>query len=442
MCLMDGIVPDTRIVITGKRKLNGDIGVSGAKNAALPELAAAILSSSPVRFQNVPMVEDVKVMTKALERIGARSELKSNAIEIALPKVVSDLVPREIVETSRASILILGPLLARNGYARVSMPGGCRIGDRKINYHLEGLKRMGAEIQIVDNQIIARAKTIKGIDFTFPSKTVTGTENLLMAATLAQGSTVLRNCAVEPEVGDLIALLKKMGADIQSGNEANSLLIRGKPSLSGASHRIIPDRIELGTYIIAGCMLNNDLTIENAVPEHIKSLIDILVEIGIRVEVNGDKIRVSCNGGISPIDVETMPYPGFPTDLQAQLTTLLTQADGVSRIKENIFNNRFQHVGELNKLGADIEVHENVAIIRGKTDLAGQHICATDLRASAALVLGGLIAEGTTEIGNSYQLFRGYENMPEKLIRVGAELKVIREGAAPRITSKTGGNHE
>ena len=416
---------DTNIVITGKKKLIGSVRISGAKNAALPELAATILSSSPFYFQNVPSVEDIKVMYKALQKIGAEGEFKSNTIDIGLPMVISDLVPREIVETSRASILILGPLLARNGYAKVSMPGGCRIGDRKINYHLDGLERMGAEIQVVNNHIVARAKKITGMDYQFPNKTVTGTENLLMAATLAEGSTILRNCATEPEIHDLISLLKKMGADIQF-EDNDCLVIHGKTSLNGAHHKIIPGRIELGTFIIAGCLLNNELTIENAVPDYIESLIDILIKIGIKVDMKGDNIKVSPNEHISAIDVETMPYPGFPTDLQAQLTTLLTQANGVSRIKENIFNNRFQHVKELNKLGAQIEVKDNVAIIRGKTDLRGELICATDLRASAALVLGGLIAEGTTEIKNTHQLFRGYENMPEKLHQLGAELKLIQ----------------
>ena len=405
----------------------GGISISGAKNAALPELAATILSSGSLHFENVPEVEDIKVMVRALKRIGARGELDSNVVDIAIPRVVSDLVPREIVETSRASILILGPLLARNGFAKVSMPGGCRIGDRNIDFHLDGLKRMGAEIEVLDNQIVARTKGLEGIDYTFPSKTVTGTENLLMAATLARGTTILRNCAAEPEVYDLVSLLRKMGADIQRENH-DCLIVGGKTSLAGSRHRIIPDRIELGTYIIAGCMLDNELTIENAVSEHIRSLIDILVEIGIQVDIAGNKLKVSANGKISAIDVETTPYPGFPTDLQAQLTTLLTQAEGISRIKENIFNNRFQHVRELNRLGAQIEVKDNVAIIRGPTDLTGGRISATDLRASAALVLGGLIAEGRTEIKNSHQLFRGYENMPEKLQQVGAELEVIRIG--------------
>jgi UDP-N-acetylglucosamine 1-carboxyvinyltransferase len=415
---------DSAIVIRGKKRLAGRVKISGAKNAALPELAATILSPQHFHFFNVPVVEDIKVMIKALQRIGAESEFSGSRLDLRLGILKSHLVPKEIVETSRASILILGPLLARNGYARVSFPGGCQIGDRKIDFHLEGLKRMGADIHSEGSHIVARARKIKGIDYRFPNKTVTGTENLLMAACLANGTTRLMNCAVEPEVGDLVNLLRKMGGDIQE-DEGDCLIIKGQTSLKGIEHTIIPDRIELGTYIIAGCFLNNDLIIENAVPEYVGSLIHILKQIGIEVRQEGNTMRVSANGNISPIDVETSPYPGFPTDLQAQLTTLLTQARGFSRVKENIFNNRFQHIKELNKLGANIEVENNVAIIKGQTHLRGGVINATDLRASAALVLGGLIADGETEIKNAHQLFRGYERLPEKLLDLGADLKIV-----------------
>lgn len=417
---------DSIIVIRGKKRLAGRVKISGAKNAALPELAATILSSKPFRFFNVPVVEDIKVMVKALQIIGSQSEFTGNALKLKLAGLQSHLVPKEIAETSRASILILGPLLARNGYAKVSFPGGCQIGDRKIDFHLEGLKRMGADIHSEGSHIIARAQKIHGIEYTFPKKTVTGTENLLMAACLADGSTCLRNCATEPEVGDLVCLLKKMGADIQE-IEADGLLIKGQTSLQGVEHAIIPDRIELGTYIIAGCFLDNDLIIENAVPEYVKSLIQVLHEIGIEVRLGENTIQVSAKGEIYPVEVETSPYPGFPTDLQAQLTALLTQANGSSRVTENIFNNRFQHIKELNKLGARIEVKNNVATVKGKTDLRGGVIHATDLRASAALVLGGLIADGETEIRNAHQLFRGYEHLPEKLIKLGAEIQIVNQ---------------
>ncbi len=415
---------DQKIVINGKHKLTGRVRISGAKNAALPELAATILSSKPFEFQNVPAVEDIKVMLKALQNIGAQGDFKQNTIQVCVESVKSALIPRDIVETSRASILILGPLLARNGYAKVSKPGGCPIGDRRFNYHLDGLRKMGADITVDDRHIIAKADKLCGIEFKFPAKTVTGTENLLMAATLAQGPTVLNNCATEPEIHDLINLLKKMGASIRIEN-GDCLLIDGQSSLDGCCHRVIPDRIEMGTYIIAGGMLDNEIIIENAVPEYIESSIEILKVIGVEVSIDRDKIKVCSTGNLSAVEVETRPFPGFPTDLQAQLTTLLTQVRGVSRVRENIFNNRFQHVRELNRLGADIEVKDNVAVIRGKTSLTGRNISATDLRASAALVLGGLIAEGRTVIENSYQLFRGYEDMPEKLKQLGAQLEIV-----------------
>ena len=416
---------DQKIIINGKSQLTGSVRISGAKNAALPELAATILSSGPFDFENVPAVEDIRVMFKALQNVGACGEFLKNRIHVELQTVKSALVPRDIVETSRASILILGPLLARNGFAKVSKPGGCPIGDRKFNYHLEGLRMMGADIKVDDRHIIARADKLSGIDFRFPDKTVTGTENLLMAAALAQGETILSNCASEPEVHDLIRMLQKMGAAIRIEDD-DRLIIEGQATLNGCRHQVIPDRIEMGTYIIAGGFLGNNLTVENGVPEYIDSLLHVLKAIGIDVTVEQDKIHVCSNGNLSAIDIETSPFPGFPTDLQAQLTTLLTQAKGVSRIQENIFNNRFQHVRELNRLGADIELRHNVAVIKGITPLKGQVICATDLRASAALVLGGVIAEGETIIENAHQLFRGYENMPEKLEKLGARLDVVR----------------
>jgi UDP-N-acetylglucosamine 1-carboxyvinyltransferase len=422
-----GKIKDTKILINGKKKLSGHVRIAGAKNAALPELAAVILSNGEFHFRDVPEVEDIRVMFQALENLGAEGEFHDNTVKIAIPGIKSPLVPREIVETSRASILILGPLLARNGYANVSNPGGCAIGERKINYHLDGLREMGAEIHENDRHVIAKAhKPLHAIDYTFPAKTVTGTENLLMAAVLAEGTTVLRNCALEPEVGDLIDLLLGMGADIK-GKDTDTITIIGKTSLKGTVHRVIPDRIEMGTYVIAGCFQDNEIVVENAVPAYVHSLLEILEEIGVYVETGKDTIKLKTNGVFKPIDVETSPYPGFPTDLQAQLTTLLTQADGISRIKENIFNNRFQHTRELNAMGAAIEVEGDISIIKGKTPLTGITIRGTDLRASAALVLGGLIAEGRTVMENAYQLFRGYENMPRKLVQLGADVKQIEE---------------
>ena len=411
-----------KILIKGGKPLSGNVKISGAKNAALPELAAVLLSSGDFEFSGVPRVEDIKVMFKALRNIGAEGDFTGSSVKIRIPEIKASLVPKDIVETSRASVLILGPLVARNGYAKVSLPGGCSIGDRKINFHLEGLRRMGAKIVEEDAHIIAKTNgPLQGIDYTFPDKTVTGTENLLMAAALAEGSTILKNCALEPEIGDLIELLRKMGADI-AGKNSETLTIKGKSALNGAGHRVIPDRIEMGTYVIAGAFEGNDIIIENAVPAYIESLLDILKRMGVNLTVEQDRIRVSSGGDFRPVAVETRPFPGFPTDLQAQLTTLLTQVNGVSRVRENIFDNRFKHTFELNKLGANIEIADDTAIITGKTNFTGKEITATDLRASAALVLGGLIAEGETVVNNSYQLLRGYEDMPRKLRELGAEV--------------------
>ena len=416
----------TSISIHGGRPLSGSVSVSGAKNAALPELAAICLSAGTVEFENVPLVEDVKVMFAALKEIGSEGDIRGNSIRAALPLVRSALVSHETAKTTRASVLLLGPLLARHGFAKVSFPGGCPIGERKINYHLQGLEAMGAEIRSEGDYIIASCKRLQGIEYSFPAKTVTGTENLVMAASLAEGMTVLRNCALEPEVSDLIVLLQKMGADI-SGQGDETIIIRGQTSLHGATHRIIPDRIEAGTYLIAGCCAGNEIDIQGVVPEHLHSLLTILAGMGAVMSVSEQSIAVKGKKKLAPAEVVTQPYPGFPTDLQAQLTTLLTQAAGISRVRETIFNDRFRHVGELNRLGAAIQVDHDTAIITGPTRLHGAVIKTTDLRASAALVLGGLLADGETIIENSYQLFRGYESMPLKLQNLGADIKIIAE---------------
>jgi len=415
-----------RIIINGRKSLRGTVEISGAKNAALPELAAIVLSQNRFKFSHVPEVEDVKIMLRSLETIGADIVDRGDKVDIQLTEVRSGTVPREIVDPSRAPVLILGPLLARNGYAKVCLPGGCPIGERKINYHLEGLKAMGATVETDSQHIIAYADRLNGIEYSFPNKTVTGTENLLMAATLAQGTTVLHNCALEPEVSDLIDLLRQMGAEIE-GKNSETLIIKGKSRLSGAEHKIIPDRIEMGTYVIAGCFVGNDIEVTNANPQYIGSLLDLINEIGIKVNLSADRIKIIGSDNLNPVEIETMPYPGFPTDLQAQLSTLLTQAKGTSIIKENIFDNRFKHTDELNKLGANIKVNRDVATITGRTELTGSTINATDLRASAALILGGLIADGETVVNNSYQLLRGYEKMPQKLRQMGGDIKLIKE---------------
>jgi UDP-N-acetylglucosamine 1-carboxyvinyltransferase len=414
------------ISIQGGRPLAGSVVISGAKNAALPELAAVCLSSETIDFCNMPLVEDIKVMFAALSEIGAQGEIQGHSIRIAMPTVRSPLVSRQTTQTTRASILLLGPMLARHGQAKVSMPGGCAIGERKIDFHLQGLERMGAEIRSEGEYLAARCDRLRGIEYSFPGKTVTGTENLLMAAVLAEGTSVLSNCALEPEVADLVVLLRAMGADI-SNREDGIIVVHGRPALHGAFHRVIPDRIEAGTYLIAGCFAGNEIRVQGVVPGHLQSLLSILAGMGADVVVSEQELVAKGGAPLAPAEVITEPYPGFPTDLQAQLTTLLTQANGVSRIRETIFNDRFKHVGELNRLGASIEVKGKEAVIRGGSRLRGAVLKTTDLRASAALVLGGLVAEGVTTIENSYQLFRGYENMPEKLQKLGADITISQE---------------
>jgi len=417
---------DIIISIQGGRPLQGSIAVSGAKNAALPELAAVCLSREEFEFSNVPLVEDIKVMFAALREIGVEGEIRGHSIRAAMPAVRSPLVSRQTAQTTRASVLLLGPLLARHGLARVSMPGGCAIGERKIDFHLQGLERMGAEIRSEGDYLTARCGRLRGIEYEFPGKTVTGTENLVMAAALADGTTVLRNCALEPEVTDLVALLRDMGADISSV-DGETMVIRGRDALHGARHHVIPDRIEAGTYLIAGCFSGNEIRVEGVVPEHLQSLLAILAGMGAAVTASAQALHAKGGAPLGPAEVVTAPYPGFPTDLQAQLTTLLTQAAGVSRVRETIFNDRFRHVGELRRMGAEIEVNGDTAVIRGRSRLRGAVLKTTDLRASAALVLGGLAAQGETLIENSYQLFRGYENMPGKLHKLGADIKIIGE---------------
>ena len=414
----------SRISIRGGRPLRGTVSISGAKNAALPELAAICLTPEPVEFLNVPLVEDIKVMFSALGEIGIQGEIKGNSIRAALPVVKSALVSHETAKTTRASVLLLGPMLARHGFAKVSFPGGCPIGERKINFHLQGLQAMGAEISSEGEYIIASCKRLQGIEYHFPAKTVTGTENLIMAAALAQGITVLSNCALEPEVSDLIALLQKMGADI-SGQGGETIVIRGQTSLHGAVHRIIPDRIEAGTYLIAGCFAGNDIHIQGVVPEHLQSLLTILKGMGAVMTVSARAIAVEGKEILAAAEVVYRTFPGVPHRPAGPIDHVADPVHGISRVREKIFNDRFRHVGELNRLGAAIEVRRDTAIIKGPTKLRGAVINTTDLRASAALVLGGLVAAGETIIQNSYQLFRGYESMPLKLQNLGADITII-----------------
>jgi UDP-N-acetylglucosamine 1-carboxyvinyltransferase len=408
--------------IEGGRPLRGTVSVSAAKNAALPALAAGLLTTEPLVFPNVPALNDVRTMVKLLETLGARVERHGSQARVRVERVASDVAPYELVSTMRASVLVLGPLVARQGSARVALPGGCAIGVRPIDQHLKGLARLGAEIAIENGYVVARASRLKGTRITNDIVTVTGTENLMMAATLASGTTVIENAAREPEVGDLAALLTAMGARIQ-GAGTDRIEIEGVPDLGGATHRVLPDRIEAGTLIVAGAITAGDVTVTDLVPEHLSAALAKLEECGMSLEVGPTWVRVRGPERPRPADVITSPFPGFPTDMQAQLMTLLGLADGQSRVTETIFENRFMHVAELNRMGARIEADGSTAVIRGVANYQGAQVMASDLRASAALVLAGLAAHGRTTISRVYHLDRGYEQMEAKLAGLGARIE-------------------
>ncbi len=415
-----------KLKIIGGKKLNGGIRVSGAKNAALPILAAGILTGQELKLMNVPHVWDILTMLKLLFHVGAEQALlRDGSVSIKIPEVHSDEAPYELVKTMRASILALGPLLARNGYAKVSLPGGCAIGERPVNLHIDGLKKLGAKIKIEHGYIVARCEKLRGDEFTFERKTVGGTENLMMAATLADGKTKLINCAKEPEIQDLAAVLDSMGAKI-TGAGTDVIEIEGVTSLSGASHSVIPDRIEAGTYIMAAALAGEHVEVTNCEPSHITALLEKLEENGISVQAKKDSVEVEAVANIQAKDLRTSTYPGFPTDMQAQYMALMTQAHGASVITEMIFEKRFMHVAELVRMGADITIDGHNAIVKGKTPLKGAQVMATDLRASASLVLAALVADGETVIDRIYHLHRGYEKMDEKLQSLGAHVEKIK----------------
>jgi len=413
--------------------LEGRVVVSGAKNAALPELTAALLTDQRVILHNVPRVRDISTLRSLLEDLGVDSavthETHGNRVEIEARQLISPVAPYELVKQMRASVLVLGPLVARFGQARVSLPGGCAIGVRPINLHLKGLEKLGATINFDHGYVTAQASGLRGTDFYFDTISVTGTENLMMAATLAEGVTVLENAAREPEVQDLAALLNKMGAKIE-GAGTHRIQIRGVSRLHGAEHGIIPDRIETGTFLVAAAITGGELTVERCHPEHLTALLAKLGEAGVNVVTTGDdddgqRLSVKVNGALTAMDVTTQEYPGFPTDMQAQYMALMTQASGPSVITETIFENRFMHALELARMGADITVTGRRSVVRGKTRLSGAKIQASDLRASASLVLAGLAAEGETLIDRVYHIDRGYERIEEKLNSVGARIERI-----------------
>ena len=422
------IGPMEKLVIRGGSdlRLRGEVRMSGAKNAVLPAIAAGLLTSEEVRLSNIPHVKDVETILTLIAELGGSYKIEADTISLRVPRIRSDEASYELVRAMRASILVLGPLLARFGKAVVALPGGCAIGSRPIDLHIAGLQKLGATIALEHGYIRAEADRLKGAEITFEKKTVTGTENLLMAAALAKGETVLRNCAREPEVADLTVLLNKMGAKIDWPDE-DTARVRGVKELGGADHAIIPDRIETGTFLAAGALTAGDIVVRGVVPEHVGSVVDKLRASGAAVEPEGEEaLRVVGSAEVRAQDITTSPYPGFPTDMQAQFMVLLTQAAGTSIITETIFDRRFSHVNELIRLGASIEVQGDKAIVKGRTPLSGAEVAATDLRASAALVLAGLVASGETTVTEIEHLDRGYERIEEKLRGLGASIERVR----------------
>jgi len=428
----------------GGRPLKGRISISGAKNSALPCMAAAILTPEKVTLHNIPYVRDIITQRRLLEDIGATvltPELRTHQITASHIEIFE--APYELVKTMRASVLALGPLLARFGKAKVSLPGGCAIGTRPIDLHLSGFEQLGAEVGLEAGDVLARAPhggRLRGAEINFAKVTVTGTENLMMAATLARGKTILNNAACEPEISDLAELLNKMGARVRGAGTAR-IEIEGVEALGGAEHTIIPDRIETGTFIVAAAITRGDLEIRDCRPEHLAALVAKLREAGVALEeLNQSTLRVSGDHHIKATDVITEPHPGFPTDMQAQYMTLMTQANGRTAIAETVFENRFMHVSELQRMGARIHIDGHSASVDGPVRLTGARVLASDLRASASLVLAGLVAEGETSIQRVYHIDRGYERIEAKLRAVGADIERIRESVSATLSASLEGD--
>ena len=416
-----------KLLIRGGRRLEGEVTISGAKNAALPELCAALLTAEPVTLTNVPRLQDVNTMLKLLRNMGVaaeRSEAEPETVALDASRVSSPEAPYELVKTMRASILALGPLLARFGEATVSLPGGCAIGSRPVDQHIKGLQAMGAQITVEHGYILAKATRLKGARITTDMVTVTGTENLLMAATLAEGETVLENAAQEPEIGDLANMLIGMGAKIE-GHGTSRIRIEGVERLHGVTHRIVPDRIETGTFLCAVAAAGGDVLLRRANAGHLETVIDKLREAGITVEadVAAGWIRVKNHQRARAVSFRTSEYPAFPTDMQAQFMALNCIAEGTAVVTETIFENRFMHVNELVRLGAKIEIDGHTAVVHGVEKLSGATVMATDLRASASLVIAGLVADGQTVVDRIYHLDRGYDRMETKLRGIGADIE-------------------
>jgi len=415
-----------KFVITGGIALRGEIATSGSKNSALPALAAALLTAEPVTLHRIPRVRDIRTMQRLLVDIGAKVDVDGESVRLHTPQIVCPEAPYELVKTMRASSLVLGPLVARGGRARVSLPGGCAIGSRPINLHIFGLEQLGARISQAHGYIEAQApEGLRGAVVHFDRITVTGTEDLMMAAVLAKGETVLRNAAREPEVVDLAELLVKMGARIE-GAGTSTIRVQGVERLGGAEHTIIADRIEAGTFLIAGAITGGELAITGCVPEHVGALVAKLQQAGVEVaQPDAQTLRVRGGGRLRSVDMTTEEYPGFATDLQAQYMALMTQAEGIAIVVETIFENRFMHAQELARMGANIRLDGKQAIVAGPRELTGAGVIASDLRASASLVLAALVARGETVIDRVYHIDRGYEKIEAKLARVGAKIRRV-----------------
>lgn len=410
------------IYIIGGKKLTGEVVISGAKNAALPILAAGLLCGGRHRIANVPQLADVTTFGRILQNMGIAFERQGHEITIDSTGLATPEAPYDLVRTMRASVLVLGPLIARMGRARVSLPGGCAIGARPINLHLMGLEKLGATVEIEHGYVVAHAKKLHGAHICFDTVTVTGTENLMMAATLAEGETTLENAAREPEIVDLAQALIQMGAKIE-GAGTDVIRIQGVESLRPMDYTVMPDRIETGTFVIAAAITNGSVLIRNCFPGHLDAVIAKVIEAGALVTTTDHTIHVQGRRPIRPVNVKTLEYPGFPTDMQAQIMSLMALADGASMINETIFENRFTHVAELRRMGADIQTDGRTAIIKGVPKLSAAPVMATDLRASASLILAGLAAEGQTVISRIYHLDRGYDNIEQKLSGLGADIK-------------------
>lgn len=414
-----------KLIVKKSLGLSGEVRVSGAKNAALPIVCAGILTAEELNLTNVPVLKDIKTLALLLEGMGIKVDFANNNMKINAGGLNNHIAPYELVKTMRASILVLGPLLARFGQAQVSLPGGCAIGARPVDQHIKGLELMGAEIVIEHGYIKAQAKRLQGAKIVMDVVTVTGTENLLMAATLANGTTILENCAREPEVTDLAHCLVKMGAKIE-GIGTDTMIIHGVEKLHAATHDVIADRIEAGTYAIAAAITQGDLMLTHARPDTMGAIIEKLIAAGATVESGHDWLRVAMNCRPEAVDIKTLPYPAFPTDMQAQFMALNVIAEGTSTLAETIFENRYMHVPELCRMGADIAVDGNIAVVKGVSELTGAVVMATDLRASASLVLAGLVADGETIVDRVYHLDRGYESMEAKLSKVGADVVRVK----------------